>query len=37
MEKACESALRQIKEQKYDAELRDEGYTEIKKECMVRI
>lgn len=45
MEKACASALRQIKEQKYDAELRDEGYTEIlkygisfyKKECMVRM
>lgn len=45
MEKACASALRQIKEQKYEAELRDEGYTEIlkygisfyKKECMVRM
>lgn len=45
MEKACASALRQIKEQKYDVELRDEGYTEIlkygisfyKKECMVRM
>lgn len=45
MEKACASALRQIKEQKYDAELREEGYTEIlkygisfyKKECMVRM
>lgn len=45
MEKACASALRQIKEQKYDAELREEGYAEIlkygisfyKKECMVRM
>ena len=45
MEKMCMSALRQIEEQKYDAELRNEGYTNIlkygicfyKKECMVRM
>ena len=45
MENMCMSALRQIEEQKYDAELRNEGYTNIlkygicfyKKECMVRM